>query len=507
MTDSFDVAVAGAGPAGTTAARLLAQRGHRVLLISRPRPTPSLAESIPPSAGKLLDHLNWRDAVDAGGFIRSSGNTVFWGEEDRQLGDGRPAWRVERYDDGLAGYQVDRGSLDRLLLRALNGGVAMVRGTVTDVVDRLVRFSAAGAAREISAEWILDCSGRVGVASRRLGRREVGAARTLALTALWSRPNAWPVPDPTHTLVESYASGWGWSVPLTARRRQVTVMVDPHLTRLSLGGGKDELERVYHRELARLQMLHAVTRGARVIGAPFARDASPYFTERAAAGGVLLVGDAASFIDPLSSYGIKKALASAWLAAVVTHSCLTSPAIETAALELYQSRERAMYDALESQRLALVHDALSGTAMPALPDFWSARLAADGSSTEGERGGVWSLDAVRRDKEVLAAFEDLKRSGNVALRPAAELRRIDRADVVDGRVELIEHLVTSAVPEGIRYVRNIDLIAVLDAVAATPRASPPDLYESYCRSVRPVPLGDFLGALALLIGKRALTFS
>ena len=48
--------------------------------------------------------------------------------------------------------------------------------------------------------------------------------------------------------------------------------------------------------------------------------------------GILLVGDAASFIDPLSSYGVKKACVSAWLAAVVVHTCLTNASLTSAAL-------------------------------------------------------------------------------------------------------------------------------------------------------------------------------
>ena len=48
----------------------------------------------------------------------------------------------------------------------------------------------------------------------------------------------------------------------------------------------------------------------------WACDASLYFSGAYAGPQFLLVGDAGSFIDPLSSFGVKKALASAWLAAV-----------------------------------------------------------------------------------------------------------------------------------------------------------------------------------------------
>ena len=66
-----DVLVIGAGPAGCAAARMLASFGHRVLLIDRPSTgRHSLAESIPPSANRLLVELGMKNAVDAAGFAR-----------------------------------------------------------------------------------------------------------------------------------------------------------------------------------------------------------------------------------------------------------------------------------------------------------------------------------------------------------------------------------------------------------------------------------------------------
>src|SRR6185436_18312361 len=103
--------------------------------------------------------------------------------------------------------------------------------------------------------------------------------------------------------------------------------------------------------------------------APWARDASPYDATRFADDGVLLVGDAASFIDPLSSFGMKKALASAWLAAVVVHTALTTKSMKTPALELYESRERAMYDHLMLRAAGLAREAAAS--QPS--DFWHGR--------------------------------------------------------------------------------------------------------------------------------------
>ena len=99
-------------------------------------------------------------------------------------------------------------------------------------------------------------------------------------------------------------------------------MIDPRATELE--AAKD-VEPIYHAELAKTRHIGPLLEGAAAVEAPWACSASAY--SAASFGGVafLLVGDAGSFIDPLSSFGIKKALASAWLAAVVVHTCLETP--------------------------------------------------------------------------------------------------------------------------------------------------------------------------------------
>ncbi|MGH7710548.1 MAG: NAD(P)/FAD-dependent oxidoreductase, partial [Gemmatimonadaceae bacterium] len=216
---------------------------------------------------------------------------------------------------------------------------------------------------------------------------------------------------------------------------------------------------------------------------------------------VLLVGDAASFVDPLSSYGIKKALASAWLAAVVVHTCLTDSTMLRHALELYEARERAMYDALERQRVELAQTALGDNATS---DFWTARAERDAADTEGPNEDI-DVDRLRRDRDIQSALDELKRRESITLTISAGLERVQQPTVRENRIVLEDRLRVADFQRGIRYVRNIDLVA-LSALA--PSASHvPDIYDAYCQQIGPVPLGDFLGALALLVGKGILEFA
>ena len=74
---------------------------------------------------------------------------------------------------------------------------------------------------------------------------------------------------------------------------------------------------------------------------------SVYRCKRVAGPGFLIVGDAAATLDPLSSFGVKKAMASGWVAAVVVNTCLRRPEMETAALQFFEEREREVFESYD----------------------------------------------------------------------------------------------------------------------------------------------------------------
>lgn len=489
----LDIVILGGGPAGAVAARLLATWGWSVELLTRPSRARALVESLPPSCSKVLDHTGLREAVDRAAFIRTTGNTVWWGPE---------SGRSEPFAGGRTGYQVPRARFDRLLLdEAVRAGAMVHRATTVLRVEHpresggphVVHAEADGESRTLAARWVLDCTGRSGVTARRGWRTPEPGRRTTALVAVWERGDGWPVDDQTHTLVESWGEGWAWSVPDSVVRRYVAVMVDPTLTPLA---GGDRLAAVYHGELRRTTHVGPMLKHARMIGRPWARDASPYAAAVAGEPGLLLVGDAASFADPLSSFGVKKALVTAWLASVVVRTSLEDPALAPAALELYRRRERAIADALRRQSVEFSRAASGIYAGP----YWERRAADD--ATEDDEPDVRAL---RHDPDVFEAFQELKRRESVRLLPSRHLRREGRPGIQQDRVVRQEQLVAPAFPTGIRYLRDIDLVRLVDLAGENDQV--PRLFEAYCRAAPPVPLPDFLGALSVLIGKGCLEFA
>jgi flavin-dependent dehydrogenase len=455
--DLPDVLVIGGGPAGATAGRLLAGWGHRVAIVTAPAAHRALAECLPPSTKKVLQFLGVQDAVESAGFLATSGNTVWWGARGR---------RIEPYLSG-AGYQVDRARLDRLLLDLAREAGAEV------TVERV-----APGRRPDEARFVLDCSGRAGVLARAY-RVRPRRQRTVALCGAWRSQRGWKVPDAGHTLVESYGDGWAWSVPLSATVRHVAFMVDPIESRLLRGRG---LAEAYAAEMGKTRAFRRIftqsgAQGA-LEGAPWGRDASPYTSRRFSGPGFLLAGDAGSFLDPLSSFGVKKAMVSGWAAAVVANTCLRRPALEETALRFFDERERAIEAHYRQQS--------GGWFREGEGPFWEARSEPPESDVDDLR----------------AALAALRRRRSLHLRPGDGVRPATRAGIEGCEVVLRDALLAPGMAEPLDFVANVDVVKL---VAMAPRhRQVPELFEAYNRAAHPVDLPDFLRALATLAAKGVL---
>jgi flavin-dependent dehydrogenase len=458
-----EVLVLGGGPGGCAAACLLRSWGHHVLLRTRPLAADDrLAESVPPSTGKLFDLLGWRTLIDDVAVAQSTGNTVWWGSS---------APRVEHFARGALGWQVSRAALERQLLSHVERtGVEVQYASV----DRK-RLDIP------SATFVLDCTGRAGLLARRRGLRIAEPThRSIALTAVWEAGDGFQTQDPTHTLIESYEGGWAWSVPESATTRIVAVMVDPSTSGLTRGTSARD---VYLNELARTVQMRALSSDALLIDGPSGWDASMYYALRYVDDNVLLVGDAASFVDPLSSAGVKKAIASGWLAAVAVHTSLRRPAMREVALEFYAAREAEMYAALLEQTRRSLASAASGHAHP----FWAERQR---PSTDGT------------GPDIEAAFNRLRHEPELRVQMNPDVRVEARAAVSGTEIVLEERVVSRECPQGIRYVSDVDVVALVQM--APTHNSVPALFDAYMQRHAPVALPDFLAALSRALADKWL---
>lgn len=505
MSGSVDIIVIGGGPAGAAIARLLAQWGHSVRVLTRAAdPARGAAESLPPSTRKLLARIGVLDAIDRADFYRTTGNTVWWGEREGHV-EKFTALAGDAPDAGMHGYQVLRPELDRLLLKsAADAGadvtcdaqVHRVHLTGTDPSDdgggaRIEYHRDQQPATAIGCRFALDCSGRAGVIARQGFRRHQPGYRTQAFIGVWRASAGWNLPDPTHTLVETYEDGWAWSVPLSPTLRQVGVAVDGGSTRIQRG---PTLHGTYRAEIGKTREISALMSDA-MLDRVWACDASLFSADQFAGSQFLLVGDAASAIDPLSSFGIKKALASAWVGAVAVRTCLRHPDRQPVALEFASNWERQVYRANLRRSVEFSREAFSRHPNP----FWAERAEVPVDAVPEDV----DEETLLRAPDVRQAFERLKASAAVdfALSERATIKK--RPLIHDREIALEDAFALPEVPDGIRFLAGVDLLKLADV--ACRHGQVPDLFEAYCRTHGAVSLVSFLGTLSLLVARGVLT--
>jgi flavin-dependent dehydrogenase len=490
-----DVLVIGGGPAGTTAAQLLASWGWSVLLVHRHDPgAHSLAESLPPSTRKLLQFLGQLDRVEASRPYPNTGNLVHWAGETRAT---KPS---------DSGFHVSRQTFDAVLRAGAEAhGVqvvdAVVRGVDTDDPIRVTYTTRNGERRVCHAGFVLDCSGRAGIVARRGLRRLHRRARTLAIVAEYEC-TGWPVDERTMTTVESYADGWAWSVPLSDTRRQATVMV-AHAAEAAPPAGRSAgafaLQARYESELARATALAARLRGSPRVSGPWTCDSSLYDCSRAADGRMLLVGDAASFIEPLSSAGVRKALLSAWRAAVVTNTCLANSSMERAAIDLHIRREREVHAECVRTTSPFFAEAAAAYGTP----FWQRRVMSGSTATASDAGvsdEAFSDEPRIEGDEIRDAFDQLRRAGRV--QPSPQLRFAPMPVIAGREVVMRDAILVPGSDTPLQFAAGVDL-ATLARIAST-CADVPAIIDAYQRRVGAVPAAGLLTGLSVLVARHAL---
>jgi hypothetical protein len=311
-----------------------------------------------------------------------------------------------------------------------------------------------------------------------------------ALLGVWSRPGGWPAADETHTSVETYDDGWAWTVPTSASVRHTAVMVHGGRSRIVRG---DTLAETYARELAKTRRLGPQSAGA-VLEDVWACDASIYTASSFAGPGFLLVGDAGATIDPLSSFGLKKALTSAWLAAVAANTWLLHPEREATLTGFFSRWEAAVYATHLARSREFAVEAFARHPSP----FWEAqaRMPVAPERSVDER-------VLLRDPAVSAALAALKARDGLALVRNDTVRWTDTA-IVRGR----EIVTAEALPldggAAIRFLSDVDLVVL--ATLAPQYRQVADLVEAYTRRHPTANFVGVLGALAFLIARKVLQF-
>lgn len=317
------VIVIGGGPSGSTAATLIAQKGHRVRLFERERfPRFHIGESLIPQTYWTLKRLNMLDKMKGSHFIQKY-SVQFVGSSGR-LSEPFYFWDNRPHECSQT-WQVRRSEFDQKMIEnAAEHGVDVQQGVrVLEVLfegDRAVGVRVQnedGSGERIErADVIVDASGQSSLIMGKLGLREWDPVlKKAAVWTYWEGAYRDTDKDEGATIVlqNKDKSSWFWYIPL--HDNIVSVGVVAGYEYLFKNRDTKDFEKLYQEEAAKCPAVQQRIANAKQVDIYRAAKEYSYRSQRAAGNGWVLVGDAFGFLDPLYSSGVLLALKSGELAA------------------------------------------------------------------------------------------------------------------------------------------------------------------------------------------------
>jgi menaquinone-9 beta-reductase len=319
-----DVLVAGAGPAGTATATLLARQGFSVLVVDRaafPRDK-ACSEYMSPEAVRILARLGVVETLERAGAFPLEGMKVTGPRGSTAHGKFSLAGH---HPFRLTGLSISRRILDHELLAAARAAGAAFRertcveellyegGAVAGAVVR----DRTGQRHSLRARLTVGADGLRSVVARRLGCRKQGTSRRMAFVAHVARVGGMGRSAELHFRQDAYLG-----LNQIGRDQTNVALVVPSERATGARGGTERFFAETLREFP--DVWERVEAGDMVrpilVTGPFAVRAA-----RVVAPGALLVGDAADFFDPATGDGIHCALRGAELAAETAAAALSEP--------------------------------------------------------------------------------------------------------------------------------------------------------------------------------------
>jgi flavin-dependent dehydrogenase len=324
----YDALVIGGGPAGSAVSAILAEYGHRVLVLEREKfPRYHIGESLIPFTYQPLERLGLIALMKSSAFQKKY-SVVFISRNGKAS---EPFYFFTRYDRNSVAqtWQVLRSEFDQILLdNARSKGAEVIEEIIVQELlreaGRVVGVRAqkkSGEVVEFRAPITLDCSGKEAFTSVRNGwRLKDPYLNKIAVWTYYQGSKREPDIDEGATTVAYVPEkGWFWHIPQHNDMVSVGVVAEgKYLTR----DGVREPEQIFKREVKQNAWIEDHLSVGEQVGPYYLISEYSHHARHCGCEGLLLVGDAFAFLDPVFSSGLMLALKSGTLAGEEIHKAI-----------------------------------------------------------------------------------------------------------------------------------------------------------------------------------------